>query len=74
MDDVFHKHLDVCKQCADHPFDLCPIGAKLIEEAARELSPTGRRPSEPVFQNLPNHTELGQQILDAFRKGFKEGE
>lgn len=30
----FHKHLDVCRQCANHPFDLCPTGAKLLKEAA----------------------------------------
>ena len=32
--DKFHKHLDVCSQCRNHPFGLCPIGAKLLKEAA----------------------------------------
>lgn len=30
----FHEHLDVCKQCENHPFDLCPIGANLLKSAA----------------------------------------
>ena len=29
----FHAHLDVCKQCRDHPFDLCPVGAPLLMAA-----------------------------------------
>jgi hypothetical protein len=31
---VFHNHLDVCKQCAEHPFALCPEGTKLLRKAA----------------------------------------
>lgn len=31
---VYHDHLDVCKQCADQPFNLCPTGAKKLKEAA----------------------------------------
>ena len=32
MSDVeaFHAHLDVCKQCEQHPFDLCCVGAALL--------------------------------------------
>jgi hypothetical protein len=26
----FHKHLDVCKQCEEHPFDLCSVGLPLL--------------------------------------------
>jgi len=40
----FHKHLDVCKQCNNHPFDLCAEGAKLLKDAAvtpRALGGTG---------------------------------
>jgi hypothetical protein len=40
-DNVFHKHLDVCSQCEEHPFDLCREGARLLEvagaKAAEEL-------------------------------------
>ncbi len=32
--DRFHAHLDVCSQCERHPFDLCPIGVKLLRSAA----------------------------------------
>ena len=32
--DKFHAHLDVCNQCRNHPFDLCPTGAQLLRAAA----------------------------------------
>jgi hypothetical protein len=36
MIDKFHCHLDMCTQCEQHPFDLCPIGAALIKKAGSE--------------------------------------
>lgn len=30
---VFHDHLDVCKQCRNQPFNLCPVGHSKIKEA-----------------------------------------
>lgn len=30
----FHAHLDVCAQCRNHCFDLCPVGAYLLKYAA----------------------------------------
>lgn len=39
--DKFHAHLDVCSQCCNHPFALCPTGARLLREAATgEQTPT----------------------------------
>lgn len=32
--DKFHAHLDVCSRCRNHPFGLCSVGARLLEEAA----------------------------------------
>ena len=32
--DNFHKHLDNCYRCRNRPFDLCPVGAFLLEAAA----------------------------------------
>jgi len=26
----FHRHLDVCVQCREHPFDLCILGGVLL--------------------------------------------
>ena len=26
----FHAHLDKCKQCEEHPFNLCSIGCRLL--------------------------------------------
>ncbi len=34
--DAFHKHLDDCRQCANHPFELCSVGAELLELAVTE--------------------------------------
>lgn len=28
---AFHAHLDVCEQCRNNPFALCPTGLKLLE-------------------------------------------
>lgn len=35
--DAFHRHLDECAQCREHPFRLCDVGAPLLEQAAAEL-------------------------------------
>lgn len=34
--DLFEQHLDSCPRCADSPFDLCPVGAKLLGAAAEQ--------------------------------------
>lgn len=31
MSNVFHDHLDVCKQCREHPFNLCLAGAAAMQ-------------------------------------------
>lgn len=28
--DAFHAHLDACRQCREHLFDLCPTGEPLL--------------------------------------------
>jgi hypothetical protein len=28
---TFHAHLDICKQCAENPFDLCKEGLALLK-------------------------------------------
>jgi hypothetical protein len=35
----FHAHLEVCAQCRDHPFDLCPTGATAIRVQASLMNP-----------------------------------
>lgn len=32
MELAFHKHLDQCKQCREHPFALCPEGTRLLKQ------------------------------------------
>lgn len=34
--DELHAHLDVCRQCADHPFNLCSVGAAKLKAASQE--------------------------------------
>lgn len=29
----FHSHLDICYQCRNHPMQLCPTGALLLQRA-----------------------------------------
>ncbi len=57
MTNVFHKHLDVCVQCAEHPWGLCKDGARLLEEAAKkamdEMAVYG--PSEDDADREPWH-------------------
>ena len=33
----FHAHLDVCAQCREHPFGLCPRGATLFQLAVNNM-------------------------------------
>lgn len=32
MSNEFHNHLDSCQQCREHPFNLCPEGARILKE------------------------------------------
>ena len=37
MQEPFHDHLDVCRQCLDHPCELCPTGAALLRQAVMDF-------------------------------------
>jgi hypothetical protein len=32
----FYAHLDICEQCERNPFDLCVVGAILLQRAGEE--------------------------------------
>ncbi len=34
----FHTHLDACQRCRDHPFDLCAVGDRLLQEAGQKAT------------------------------------
>lgn len=34
--DRFHRHLDGCQQCRNHPMNLCVAGADLLRRAVTE--------------------------------------
>ena len=42
----FHAHLDNCGRCRNQPFNLCPIGQRLIQEAASERAMTNKAAQE----------------------------
>jgi len=46
----FHAHLDICSQCENQPFNLCPTGAALLKEAA--MDPFGLTDKEKRFLAL----------------------
>lgn len=33
----FHRHLEYCGQCSNHPFNLCATGDRLIREAVAAI-------------------------------------
>lgn len=39
----FHAHLEACKQCEDHPFQLCQVGERLLREAVAAGLPIVQR-------------------------------
>jgi|HubBroStandDraft_2_1064218.scaffolds.fasta_scaffold75388_6 hypothetical protein len=32
----FHAHLDVCQRCREEIFNLCPVGERLLSDAAND--------------------------------------
>jgi len=36
--DTYHQHLGVCTRCANHPWNLCKEGARLLREAVSKIS------------------------------------
>jgi hypothetical protein len=36
----FHRHLEMCAQCANNPMNLCRTGQMLLKEAAEAASPS----------------------------------
>jgi hypothetical protein len=46
--DVFHAHLDVCPQCEENPFTLCPAGALLLLSSTGGPDPLGPHPGALV--------------------------
>lgn len=38
--EAFHAHLDTCRQCEQHPFDLCPTGTQLIQDIENNRHPS----------------------------------
>ncbi len=43
----FHDHLDVCEQCRNHPFSLCPVGEEILAKS-EEGNPWGIIPLTPL--------------------------
>ena len=57
--DNYHKHLDECEQCRNHPFNNCPKGTRLLSETINGISEVGRRHGELWNKRLKvNHRTL----------------
>lgn len=35
---AFHAHLDGCRRCEQQPFNLCPVGARLLRAATEDVA------------------------------------
>ncbi len=46
MTDPFHQHLDTCKRCAANPFDLCPVGHRLLVHQVQTIDAQDERDPE----------------------------
>ena len=57
-DNKFHDHLDVCKQCREHPFALCAAGEKLLVEEVGEGIPN----------TLPSMEVITSETQPTFKK------
>ena len=55
LDGAYHKHLDVCRRCANNPFDLCPIGALALAKEFKEATK-----DVPGFEHLSPRGQDGQ--------------
>ena len=63
MEDVvgqFHAHLDECETCREHPFDLCPIGHRLLTTPRIPVIQPG-----PLAHLLPNAEAHGRRSRTA---------
>lgn len=38
--DSFHRHLDECQQCREHPFALCQAGERLLLSMQEQTTQT----------------------------------
>jgi hypothetical protein len=61
-DTSYHKHLDVCAQCRDHPFALCAVGARLLESTASALAESAERYRVP--SDLPKNERWVVHAMD----------
>ena len=57
--DFFHRHLDVCLQCRDHPFNLCLAGSVLLQSAGQEAM----RDLEGLAKNLVEEVNSAEQEM-----------
>lgn len=46
----FHKHLDRCAQCANHPFALCTEGARLLGLAALDMAAEAEKKADEKIE------------------------
>jgi len=52
-DNVYHNHLDMCDQCRNNPFDMCPEGERTLL-----LQATGNDPGLKPAHHVPNPLDI----------------
>ncbi len=61
LQNEFHDHLDICKQCREHPMDLCMVGAVLLRKEATKCTEDMER-MFPQFAEPEARREAGPHI------------
>lgn len=67
----FHRHLDECQQCREHPFDLCPEGAKALNDAVRTLKGVFARTKQVLDHEAEHPNEFGLDLTSEVRATAK---
>ena len=60
----FHKHLDECAQCREHPFWLCEVGGPLLKAAGEQAEQEMRELVPGRLQLESGERSYGQRYDD----------
>lgn len=50
--EAFNSHLDGCTRCRNHPFNLCAVGAQLLERAAAPSNGEQARANVALYDRI----------------------
>jgi len=61
----YHIHLDTCERCSSRPFDLCAVGARLLEDEARAGEVSGPMAESPISRLLGGERVIREPRIEA---------